>query len=793
MTDSPDWMASYDVTVTIAESDDPAVAVGFDTAAVWLGRTNPETPATYGNHAPAPLLRRVFDVPGGVASATLLIASAGYYEAEINGLRVGDAVLDPPLSQFNKTIFSRSYDVTDLVNEGLNALGVILGRGFISGVSGPGAPWTTEPRLLAQVQVTLVDGSLLFVTSDDGWRIADSGTRDWIYYGTSHDARLDRPGWSTAAFDDSGWAAVVPQDWPTRRVIPAVAPPVRVVDTLAPVQTLHPIAGTVFDFGRITAGTARITVRGMAGTTLQISYGQQLDGEGHVALFAPTMHVDGYILSGEEPETWEPKFARHSFQYVEVVVTEGPPLAELRAVARESFTDVESTGTFETSNSLLNSIHQNQRRSLQQNHWGFPTDTAGRDRQGWTADTACYLDGAILNFAGLRDLYHDWFLSLRDTQQADGSVSIFAPDSYEFPIFNDPSWTGMLIMIPWTLYQHFGDESLLSDSYATMTRWLDLMDETIAATGDLYQGFSFGDHSPPEVEFDGTVAISPPEGSDVTRNAHLYLEARTLAKIARILEGEHAGARFDAMAERIFAAFGPAYYHPEITEYRTPTQDGFRQTSNILPLAFGLVPDELRNVVFERLVRDLEERGARLNTGSLGTKQLLPLLTREGRGDLAYRIAAQTEYPSWGYWVTQGATASWETWSNCGPEQTLDHPFLATVEDWLYQDLAGIQAARPGYAVARVSPLFPAELDSVAASVTTPHGIVSSSWIRDGAGIALTVTQPFGRTAEIVVPRPRDSITVVTGAVELVELIPAVDASVTTFTTASREVTLRFE
>lgn len=787
MPENADWMASYDVSVVIAESLEPAVAIGFDINAAWLGRPNPDTPSTFGTHRASPLLRREFIVPGRAVSAQLLIAAAGYYEAEINGVRVGDAILDPPMAQFNKTVFSRSHDVTGLVNDGPNVLGVILGRGFISGVSGPGAPWTTEPRVLAQLDITLHDGSRLVVTSDDQWRITDSGTHDWIYYGESYDARVDRRGWSNPGFDDSTWASAMIQPWPTGRVIPASAPPIRVIDTFGPTETTRSDDRTIFNFGRITAGAARMTVRGDAGTVLRISYGQQLDAEGAVALFAPTLHVDTYTLNGKGQESWEPKFARHSFQYVEVTVAEGAPLTEVTAEARESFTAVEPSGSFTTSDSLLNSIHDNQRRSLQQNHWGFPTDTAGRDRQGWTADTACYLDSAILNFSGLRDLYHDWLLSLRDTQQSDGSVSIFAPDSYEYPVFNDPSWSGMIIMIPWSLYQHFGDETLLRDSYTTMVAWLNLMDETIKATGDLYQGFSFGDHSPPGVELDGTVAISPPEGSDVTRNAHLYLEARTLATIARVLGDDDNAPLFDAMAERILTAFGPAYFHPELAEYRTPTQEGFRQTSNILPLAFGLVPDEHQGAVFQRLVDDLEERGARLNTGSLGTKQLLPLLTRYGRGDLAYRIAAQTEYPSWGYWVNQGATTSWETWSNCSAEQTLDHPFLATVDDWFYQYLAGIQPTEPGYASARVAPLFPEELDHVAASITTPHGTLSSSWVRKEGGISLTIAQPRAVTTEIVLPFAPESVIVTVGTAELA---PPRDAPTCTWRMTSSELIL---
>jgi alpha-L-rhamnosidase len=768
--ETPDWMTSLSVRQTIALDEVPRSRIEFDEDAVWLGRPKPSRPATFGTHASAPLLRRTFQLRQPVRSATLRFAAFGYGEAEINGRRVGDAVLDPPPSQFNRTVFSRAHDVTGLLTEGVNVLGVTLGRGYASGVSGPGALWAAEPLLLAQLDVVLTDGSPIRVLSDEDWVMADSGTKDWLFFGESFDARVQTAGWSSPAFDASSWQPVVPQESPTSRVLPARTPPVRVAAELQPIEVTSPADHvTVFDFGKVTAGVARVTARGPAGTGLRVSYGQQLAADGSVALFAPTLNVDHLTLSGDGVDTWTPQFTRHTFQFVEIAVPEGVVVADVSAVALETYTDVSSTGSFATSNPLLNRIHENQRRSLLINHWGYPTDTAGRDRQGWTADSACYLDGAILNFGGLLDLYRDWLLTLRDTQQSDGSVSVFAPDGYEIPMFNDPSWSGMIVLIPWVLYQQSGDITLLSDNYPTMTRWMDLMARTIADTGHLYAGFSFGDHSPPEVGLDGSVDISPPEGSDVTRNAHLFRELRTLAQIGRVLGDAAAGGRYDDLADQVGAAFHTAYFHESRDQYRTPSQAGYRQTPNVVALAFDLVPPEHRDAVFGRLVDDLESRGDRLNTGSIGTKHLLPLLTAHGRGDLAYRIAAQTEFPSWGYWVTQGATSSWETWDNYGPEQTLDHPFLGSVEDWFFQDLAGIRPAEPGYATIRVAPLFPEELDHVSATVTTPYGIVTSAWQRTAGGIGLTITQPEGRTTEVLTSHPAERIQITAGEADVAD------------------------
>jgi alpha-L-rhamnosidase len=263
--------------------------------------------------------------------------------------------------------------------------------------------------------------------------------------------------------------------------------------------------------------------------------------------------------------------------------------------------------------------------------------------------------------------------------------------------------------------------------------------------------------------------LSPPEGSDIARNAHLFQEARTLARIAVVLGREADAPRFDALADRVLAAFNAAYLDAEAGEYRTPSQVGYRQTSNLLPLALDMVPEALRDGVFANLVADLESRGNRLNTGAIGTKLLLPVLTEHGRGDLAYALATQTEYPSWGYWVTQGATTSWETWRNEGPDQTLDHPFLGTVDDWLYQHLAGIQAAEPGYAAVRIAPLFPEGLERVAATVTSPHGEVSSCWQRGDGAVTLTVSVPAGVPTELVLPVGQDRVELVSAGAEVLE------------------------
>jgi alpha-L-rhamnosidase len=289
---------------------------------------------------------------------------------------------------------------------------------------------------------------------------------------------------------------------------------------------------------------------------------------------------------------------------------------------------------------------------------------------------------------------------------------------------------------------------------------MDLMASTIAATGGVYAGFSFGDWAAPGTENNGTT-LAPPEGPDltnfrivplVTANGDLYQEARTLADMARTLGNSADAETYDALADRIKQAFNATFFDPGANSYQTALPAGYRQTSNLVPLYYGLVPAEHEQAVYDNLVDDIHSRGDHLNTGAIGTKMLLRVLTTHGDTDLAYQIATQTNYPSWGYWVSQGANSSWETWSHADPNQSLDHPFLGTINDWLYHDVAGLQPAAPGFARVLVRPAPPTGLDHAAATLITSRGRVASSWRRLGKKLALTVEIPGNTTAEVDVP-----------------------------------------
>lgn len=742
-----------------------------DWSATWLGRDNPPATPALGEQAPAPLLRKQFTLDDSITRARLRIVGLGHYVAYINGRRVGSQVLDPPPTAFDATALYATHDVTELLRAGENAIGVMLGRGYFSAPAGSAAisgfdlfqlgaaTWHSEPRLLAQLDVTYEDGTTARIASDGSWAMADAPMIDAAWEGEHYDARLEQPGWSEAGFDDSGWTTAPEQAAPTRKTLAMAMEPIEIAETLPAISSSTPAPGvTVYDFGRTIAGWAQITTTGTAGTTITITYGETRNPDGTVATLGDLVHVDSYTLSGRDEERWEPSFARHGFRFVQASAAPSAPAA-FTVQARVNHTAVASTGAFDSDNALLNTLQRNQRASLLANLWGFPTDTPWRDRMGWTADAWLFLDSAAFNF-DVQRLFRQWLRTYRESQAPDGSLPVVAPVGAIVPPFmNDPSWSGTIVLIAWGVYQHYGDVRVLSENYDAMVQWMDLMETTIAGSGNLHRGFSFGDWASPGSEANGAAALPPTEGTALTANADLYQEARTLARIAAVLDRPGDTARFDAMADRIKDAFNARFFDATANIYRTGMGTEYRQTSNLMPLAYGLVPADREEAVYANLVADIRARGDHLNTGAIGTKQLLPVLTERGDVELAYTLATQTTYPSWGYWVEEGATSSWETWSHTGPMQSQNHAFLGTFDDWLYKYLAGLSATEPGYAAVRIKPFTPMGLMQASASIDTPRGVLHSQWQRSEGALELTVTIPGNTAAEVHVPaRPGDEV-----------------------------------
>ena len=495
----------------------------------------------------------------------------------------------------------------------------------------------------------------------------------------------------------------------------------------------------VYDFATTTAGWARVALRGPAGSTVTITYGEKLRANGTVDNAG--LQSYSYTLRGGGLETYEPSYSYDGFRYVQI---DTPAEVTVESVqGQRVHTAVPRTGDFTSSSRLLNRYQDAQADTILNNLHSIPTDTPMYEKRGWTADAHLYADSAIANF-GMENFYENWMRTHRDDQNPDGTIGVYVPTSPGIRGLIDPVWSASYVLIDWDLYWYYGDTRVLADNYAGMKLWLEHFEDTIAPTGYIYMGFSFGDWVAPGFEL-------PPEGTRLVGTAYIYKTATTLAKIARALGRESEAEHFDTLAATIAAAFNTTFLDKLAEAYYDNKSAGYRQTSNLVPLSLGIVPDADRQAVLANLVADIEARGRHLNTGALGTKILLPLLTDTGNAELAYEVATNPTYPGWGYWFQAlGVTTMWEEWH--AGSRSHDHAFLGTVDDWLYQRVAGIEPAAPGYTKIKIQPYPVGDLTHAAAHVESPLGRVSSQWARKHDRFKLRVDVPVGATAEILVP-----------------------------------------
>jgi len=608
--------------------------------------------------------------------------------------------------------------------------------------------------LLLELDIHFTDGSTQRVVSDSSWKAADGPTtRDSVWLGEVYDARLEQPGWNTAAFDDSGWDAAVLAVPPAGALRAQMLPPITVTATTKPQTVLTPKDGVlVYDFGSPTAGWAKVMLQGAAGTQVTLSYGEKLlaDGTvqhtGGVAVPDDLLQVDTYTLRGGGPESWEPSYSYKGYRYVQIEAS--PALPEIvEVVAQSVHTSVTSVGDFDSSSDLFNRMHDGMRRTILSNLHSIPTDTPMYEKSGWTADGHLYADAAIRNF-DMQNFYENWMNDFRDAQGANGTLGVIIPTPASRTLgftANDPVWSGAFILINWDLWTYYGDEQELARNYEPMKAYLDRVATTIEPTGYIWRLFSFGDWVAPGGSF-------APEGSSLTATAFVYEEARTLADIARALGHDDDGQHYDALADRVAQAFNAAFFDAAADTYYDKRAAGYRQTSNLLPLSLGLVPAGREQAVLDNLVHDVvETHDKHLNTGAIGTQRLLPLLTDNGYGNVAWDVATNPTYPGWGYWYeTLGATTMWEYWEETS--RSRQHAFLGTIDDWFFTRLAGIEPTAPAFRTIRIKPHPIGDLESASAHQTTPLGQVSSSWWRTGSQFALDVVVPPGATAEVGLP-----------------------------------------
>jgi alpha-L-rhamnosidase len=710
---------------------------------------------------PAPLLRREFDVRDRVRDATLYLAAGGYANVSLNGRPASDQVLAPGFTDYDDTVQYTAIDLTKALRTGSNTLGMELGRGFYGMTGGnvwrwESPPWHDDPVVRAVLHIEYADGRVERLGTDDTWRIHDGPTVfDDLYAGETYDARKVQPGYDTTRFDDSGWATASEVPGPKGVLVNQRQQPIRVTGSLPAVAITEPVAGTyVVKFPRVIAGWARFTAQGSAGTTIRASYGEKLTADGRVNMsnnggFQSGFQTDRFVLAGSgAPESWESRFSYKGFQYLEVTGWPGaepPPLSAF--TAKVVHTDAAETGTFDSSSDIMNRTHRAVVDTLLNNIHGIPTDTPMFEKNGWTGDAALGAEMFMTNL-DTHELFAKWMRDLQETRDVEGRPMVIAPSSGDWGRWGvAPPWHSAYVLIPWWLYQFGGDSRVLSENYDGMKAYVDLEYGRTAA--GIVPDSRLGDWVSPEASPAGGNA---PEDLRVSGTAYLYVMLTSMRRSAEFLGKDADAAVFAQHAQVVKDAFNATFLDRAAGYYRGVGDRGYRQTHNVLAVAFGLTPDAATTQrVVDSIVADVRAKGTRLNTGVLGTKYLLPVLTDHGYPDVAYELAVQTAYPSWGYMLENGATSMWEHWAL--EARSRGHYFLGTVDDWFYRYVAGIRASEEtGYRDITIAPAVTGQMTHAKATTRTPYGVVGSEWRRTGDRLTLTVTVPVGARATVHVP-----------------------------------------
>lgn len=755
--DSP-WSAPIDVVAGFLGDD--------EWVAEFVALRSPRKPAQ-----PA-WFRAEFEVLGAVASATLYATAQGVYQAEINGEHVDDEVLKPGWTAYPHRLIHETTDVTGLIRPGRNAIGATVAGGWFTeqfGFAGRARRvYGEQPSFAAQLVLVYADGRTQMVATGVDWRATDTGpiVSSGIYAGERYDARHELAGWSSPGYDDQPWSGVRIAD---RGPVPSArcAPPVRATEELAVREVLTaPDGAVVVDFGQNLAGRLKIRVSGPAGHTITLRHAEVLEnGELAVRPLRAAEATDVYTLAGHDAgEVWEPQFTFHGFRYAQIDGWPGEFDPEaVSAVVVHS--DMRRTGWFESSDPLVNRLHENVLWGMRGNFLSIPTDCPQRDeRLGWTGDiqvfapTAAYLHDSAGFLAS-------WLTDLAIEQESGGGVPFVVPDVLDTADTPAAAWGDAAAVVPWVLYERYSDIGVLRAQFPSMRAWVDQIVKVVGERRLWEGGFQFGDWLDPAAPVDRPGEAKTDAG--VVATAYFFRSADVVARAAAVLNLPDLAEQYGRLAEEVRQAW--------LHEYTTPAGRvvSDSQTAYALAIRFGIVADhDQLTMMGERLAWLVRRDGYRIGTGFVGTPLLLDALVATGHEEAASRMLAQTECPSWLYAVTMGATTIWERWDSMLPDGTINagemtsfnHYAFGAIADWLHRVVAGLAPGRPGYRMLEIRPRPLIGLSAAAAEHETPYGRARASWTSDEGFVTVSVSVPPNTRASVQLPDGRDAFEVGSGS-----------------------------
>ena len=711
----------------------------------------------------SPLVRKEVHLSKKLKTAFAHITVKGLYEAYINGQKLGDSYFTPGWTNYNHHIQYQTYDVTEMLKNGANAIGVMLGDGWYRGYlgwQGKKNLYGRELGLLMQIELEYTDGSRETITTDDSWRSSFGAILESdIYNGEVYDARLEKKGWKQAGFkEDDSWENMRLLQTNTARLVAPLAPPVRKQEILKPIEILTtPKGETVVDFGQNLVGWVQLKAKGASGTKIRITHAEVLDKEGNFYMdnLRTAKQENTYILKGEGEELFEPHFTFQGFRYARVEGYTGDLKAEnISAVVLNS--DMETTGQFKTSNALINQLQHNILWSQKGNFLDVPTDCPQRDeRMGWTGDAQAFYNTAAFNM-DVAGFFRKWLNDLKVEQREDGAVPHVVPNVLESTRIGTAGWGDASTIVPWGMYETYGDTQILADQYASMKGWVDFM--LNSSENYLWnKGFHYGDwlfYRPAGDDNDGRSAVTD---KYLIAQAFMIHSTNILVRSADLLGNTADSKKYAGVLEKIKQAF--------LEEYVTPNGRliSGTQTAYVLALAFDVLPENLRQQAAKRLVDNIESYKNHLTTGFLGTPHLCHVLTKYGYTDVAYKLLLQDTYPSWLYPVKKGATTIWERWDGIKPDgsfqnthmNSFNHYSYGAIGDWMYKTIGGIRPnpEAVGYKRITIKPELGGGFEHAETELKTLYGKVKTSWKIGNGQFTIEVVIPPNTTADVVLPK----------------------------------------
>jgi alpha-L-rhamnosidase len=744
-----------------------------DWRAQWIGldRAMPHDSETQWSRLSARYLRKEFKAAKTVKTARVYIAGLGLYELFINGLRVGDQVLAPAPTDYRKSVLYNTYDVTSHLRQGANALGVVLGNGRYYTMRQNYKPYKINtfgyPKLRLNLSITYTDGSAEEVVSNASWKLnADGPIRSNNEYdGEIYDARKELGSWTTPGYDDSRWMPAERVSIPVGKMKAQKMPGMKITQRIFPLTVTHlpsttnhsPLT-TIFDYGQNLTGWVRIKVRGLAGDTVRLRFSEilQEDGSLYTRNLRDALATDYYILKGDEQgETWAPVFVYHGFRYMEISGLRYQP-DKNDCVAEMVEDEMRHTGNITTSNEVLNKVLQNASWGIRGNYKGMPVDCPQRnERQPWLGDRTMGSRGESFLFDN-KALYAKWMDDIAEAQRYDGAIPDVAPAYWNY-YSDNVTWPAAFPMTLDMLYRQFGDMQPIRTHYRALETWMRHIARNYMTADYIVTRDEYGDWCVPPESPELIHSRDPRRKTDgaLLSTAYYYQLSGMMARFAALQGFSSEEKEWKSMAAKVKEGFNSTFLRRDSLFYGNNSA-----TSNLLPLAFGMVPAELTDTIGKQILSKLiTGYDVAISTGVVGTQWMMKELRKMGRGDVAFAIASSSKYPSWGYMAAKGATTIWELWNGDTADPSMNSGnhvmLLGDLLPWVFEDLAGIASDRdaPAYQHLTMGPDFTVpDLEFVDASYETPYGKVVSKWKKNLMKVEWTVELPVNTTADIYLP-----------------------------------------